>query len=90
MERDGLTEIFKNFGGLVLANACGPCIGQWDRKDIKKISLTNYFCNFLLHFFFHKFLSFRLGTKCRIKKVMKVIIQLIFLVIERVLVVKEL
>lgn len=27
-----LTEI----GGVVLANACGPCIGQWNRKDIKK------------------------------------------------------
>ncbi|MCP9264152.1 Aconitase [Dirofilaria immitis] len=26
MERDGLTEIFENFGGTVLANACGPCI----------------------------------------------------------------
>lgn len=43
MERDGLTEIFTNFGGLVLANACGPCIGQWDRKDVKKLSFTNYF-----------------------------------------------
>ena len=26
----------KQFGGNVLANACGPCIGQWDRKDVKK------------------------------------------------------
>jgi aconitate hydratase len=34
--RDGLTEIFEQSGGLVLANACGPCIGQWDRQDIKK------------------------------------------------------
>ena len=24
-------EVFENFGGLVLANACGPCIGQWKR-----------------------------------------------------------
>jgi aconitate hydratase len=24
------------FGGTVLANACGPCIGQWDRKDVQK------------------------------------------------------
>ena len=23
-------------GGLVLANACGPCIGQWDRRDVDK------------------------------------------------------
>jgi len=26
----------REFGGTVLANACGPCIGQWDRKDVKK------------------------------------------------------
>ncbi|VDN83038.1 unnamed protein product [Brugia pahangi] len=46
MERDGLTEIFKSFGGVVLANACGPCIGQWDRKDVKKLNLTNYFFHY--------------------------------------------
>ncbi|XBW36144.1 hypothetical protein QEN19_001722 [Hanseniaspora menglaensis] len=34
--RDGQLQTFKEFGGTVLANACGPCIGQWDRKDIKK------------------------------------------------------
>uniref|UniRef100_A0A914GVF4 Aconitate hydratase, mitochondrial n=1 Tax=Globodera rostochiensis TaxID=31243 RepID=A0A914GVF4_GLORO len=26
----------QNIGGVVLANACGPCIGQWDRRDVKK------------------------------------------------------
>ncbi|BES98797.1 Aconitate hydratase [Nesidiocoris tenuis] len=36
IERDGIAEIFREFGGTVLANACGPCIGQWDRKDVKK------------------------------------------------------
>jgi len=36
IERDGQIEAFENAGGLVLANACGPCIGQWDRQDIKK------------------------------------------------------
>ncbi|CAI1595533.1 hypothetical protein SEUBUCD650_0L03500 [Saccharomyces eubayanus] len=36
IERDGQLETFKEFGGIVLANACGPCIGQWDRRDIKK------------------------------------------------------
>ncbi|MEM9983181.1 MAG: aconitase family protein, partial [Bacteroidota bacterium] len=30
-KRDGLLDIFDNMGGVVLANACGPCIGQWDR-----------------------------------------------------------
>lgn len=28
-------ETLRQFGGTVLANACGPCIGQWDRKDVK-------------------------------------------------------
>ena len=34
--RDGQMKTFEEFGGMVLANACGPCIGQWDRKDVKK------------------------------------------------------
>ncbi|RDA82411.1 hypothetical protein CP532_2607 [Ophiocordyceps camponoti-leonardi (nom. inval.)] len=36
IERDGQLETFEEFGGIVLANACGPCIGQWDRKDVEK------------------------------------------------------
>ena len=36
IERDGLIEIFNKVGGTVLANACGPCIGQWKRTEIKK------------------------------------------------------
>lgn len=31
VERDGLLNSFENIGGVVLANACGPCIGQWAR-----------------------------------------------------------
>jgi len=31
VERDGLLNAFEEVGGLVLANACGPCIGQWAR-----------------------------------------------------------
>ncbi|KAI4116173.1 MAG: hypothetical protein LQ338_007757 [Usnochroma carphineum] len=34
--RDGQLETLEEFGGMVLANACGPCIGQWDRRDVKK------------------------------------------------------
>ncbi|KAF1987625.1 aconitase [Aulographum hederae CBS 113979] len=34
--RDGQLKTFEEFGGMVLANACGPCIGQWDRQDVKK------------------------------------------------------
>lgn len=36
LERDGVLEIFEKVGGTVLANACGPCIGQWDRHDVEK------------------------------------------------------
>ena len=35
IERDGLIDDFEKIGGTVLANACGQCIGQWDREDIK-------------------------------------------------------
>jgi aconitate hydratase A / 2-methylisocitrate dehydratase len=31
IERDGLVDDFAKIGGVVLANACGPCIGQWAR-----------------------------------------------------------
>ena len=34
--RDGLLDIFEKVGGTVLANACGPCIGQWKRTEIQK------------------------------------------------------
>jgi aconitate hydratase len=33
IERDGLLADLEAIGGTVLANACGPCIGQWDRQD---------------------------------------------------------
>jgi aconitate hydratase len=35
-ERDGYLDLFKQIGGEVYANACGPCIGQWDRKGSEK------------------------------------------------------
>lgn len=50
IERDGISKILTDFGGTVLANACGPCIGQWDRKDVKKgeknTIVTSYNRNF--------------------------------------------
>lgn len=36
IKRDGQLEILEKAGATVLANACGPCIGQWKRDDIKK------------------------------------------------------
>lgn len=48
--RDGQLEIFEKAGGLVLANACGPCIGQWNRHDVKQGEknsiITSYNRNF--------------------------------------------
>uniref|UniRef100_A0A6I8PWS1 Aconitate hydratase, mitochondrial n=1 Tax=Xenopus tropicalis TaxID=8364 RepID=A0A6I8PWS1_XENTR len=50
IERDGYAAVLRDVGGVVLANACGPCIGQWDRKDIKKgeknTIVTSYNRNF--------------------------------------------
>lgn len=36
VERDGLLKDLEDIGGTVLANACGPCIGQWKRDDFKE------------------------------------------------------
>ncbi|XP_067830739.1 aconitate hydratase, mitochondrial [Heptranchias perlo] len=50
IERDGYAKILRDVGGIVLANACGPCIGQWDRRDVKKgeknTIVTSYNRNF--------------------------------------------
>ena len=48
--RDGILDDFINIGGTVLANACGPCIGQWDRagseKNEKNSIITSFNRNF--------------------------------------------
>jgi aconitate hydratase len=36
IKRDGVMATFEQMGGTVLANACGPCIGQWKRSDVGK------------------------------------------------------
>ncbi len=36
MKRDSFLEVFEQMGATVLANACGPCIGQWKRADAVK------------------------------------------------------
>ena len=50
IERDGLIEVFEKVGGTVLANACGPCIGQWKRTEVAKgvpnTIVTSYNRNF--------------------------------------------
>jgi aconitate hydratase len=50
VERDGYLKIFEEMGGVVLANACGPCIGQWARHtndpEKKNSIVTSYNRNF--------------------------------------------
>jgi aconitate hydratase len=50
IERDGLLQDLEDIGATVLANACGPCIGQWERTDSDKDKpnsiLTSYNRNF--------------------------------------------
>lgn len=50
VERDGFLDVFGKMGGVVLANACGPCIGQWARhgadKQEKNSIITSFNRNF--------------------------------------------
>lgn len=50
VERDGLLDDFEKIGGVVLANACGPCIGQWARHTTdpnrKNTIITSFNRNF--------------------------------------------
>ncbi len=50
IERDGLLADLEAIGATVLANACGPCIGQWERSDIDKgetnVIINSYNRNF--------------------------------------------
>ncbi len=58
IERDGFLNTFEKIGGVVLANACGPCIGQWarhiDDPDTKK---------FHHHFFQQEFCTTQRRTR---------------------------
>ncbi len=50
IERDGQLQKLTDMGGLILANACGPCIGMWKRMDIetgeKNTIVTSFNRNF--------------------------------------------
>ena len=50
IERDGQMKALKDIGANVLANACGPCIGQWNRPELRKgepnTIVTSYNRNF--------------------------------------------
>jgi aconitate hydratase len=50
IEKDGFLKTFEQIGGVVLANACGPCIGQWarhiDDPNRKNSIITSFNRNF--------------------------------------------
>ncbi|SMD45803.1 aconitase [Aquiflexum balticum DSM 16537] len=50
VERDGFLNIFENMGGVVLANACGPCIGQWARHGAEKQEKNSIITSFNRNF----------------------------------------
>lgn len=50
IERDGLIGVFEEIGGVVLANACGPCIGQWARHNADKQEKNSIITSFNRNF----------------------------------------
>jgi aconitate hydratase len=50
IERDGLIQVFEEIGGVVLANACGPCIGQWARHNADKQEKNSIITSFNRNF----------------------------------------
>lgn len=50
IERDGLLADLEAIGATVLANACGPCIGQWQRDDIEKGEVNTIVSSFNRNF----------------------------------------
>ncbi|MBN2482455.1 MAG: aconitate hydratase [Bacteroidales bacterium] len=48
--RDGLIDTFEKLGGMVLANACGPCIGQWARQGAEKQEKNSIMTSFNRNF----------------------------------------
>ncbi|WP_375583023.1 aconitate hydratase [Cyclobacterium xiamenense] len=50
VERDGFLGVFENMGGVVLANACGPCIGQWARHGAEKQEKNSIITSFNRNF----------------------------------------
>jgi aconitate hydratase len=50
VERDGYLDTFEKIGGVVLANACGPCIGQWARHGAEKKEKNSIITSFNRNF----------------------------------------
>jgi aconitate hydratase len=49
-EKEGILKIFTDIGGVVLANACGPCIGQWARPGSDKQESNSIMTSFNRNF----------------------------------------
>jgi len=49
-ERDGLFDTFRKIGGKIFANACGPCIGQWERDGSDKNPINTVIHSFNRNF----------------------------------------
>jgi aconitate hydratase len=49
-ERDGFLDIFRQIGGEIFANACGPCIGQWARKGAENSKVNTVIHSFNRNF----------------------------------------
>ncbi|MCF8350392.1 MAG: aconitate hydratase [Bacteroidales bacterium] len=50
VERDGYLQLFEDMGGVLLANACGPCIGQWARHNADKQEKNSIMTSFNRNF----------------------------------------
>ncbi len=50
IQRDGQLKLLEEIGGTVLANACGPCIGQWKRDDITPGEVNSILTSFNRNF----------------------------------------
>jgi len=50
VDRDGYLDTFEEIGGVVLANACGPCIGQWARHGAEKKEKNSIITSFNRNF----------------------------------------
>jgi aconitate hydratase len=50
IQRDGIMEKLEKLGAIVLANACGPCIGQWQRDDVKEGTVNSIISSYNRNF----------------------------------------
>lgn len=49
-EKEGILDILRKAGAVVMTNACGPCIGQWDRGDADKTRANSIVTSFNRNF----------------------------------------